>query len=122
MTVVFHMLIALLISALSGMGVGGGGLFTVYLSFFEGIPQLKAQGMNLLFFLFSAGAAVLAHIRKRKLLPMAILWMAAAGIVGALCGTALTPHVNGDLLRQIFGAMLVLCGILSLQKKSREGT
>ena len=44
--------ITFLLAALSGMGVGGGGLFVIYLSLFTDTPQLVAQGMNLLFFLF----------------------------------------------------------------------
>ena len=47
-------IVGTLIALLSGMGVGGGGLFAVYLSMFTDIPQLSVQGYNLLFFLFSA--------------------------------------------------------------------
>ena len=49
----FTILITFLLAALSGMGVGGGGLFVIYLSLFTNTPQLTAQGMNLLFFLLS---------------------------------------------------------------------
>ena len=34
---------ALIISALSGMGVGGGGLFVIYLALLTDTPQLAAQ-------------------------------------------------------------------------------
>ena len=49
-----HIPAAFLLSALSGMGVGGGGLFVIYLAFATDMPQLSAQGANLLFFLCSA--------------------------------------------------------------------
>ncbi|MBQ8331354.1 MAG: sulfite exporter TauE/SafE family protein [Clostridia bacterium] len=117
---VVHMIAAFLIAALSGMGVGGGGLFVVYLALFGETPQLTAQGMNLLFFLFSAGASMLVHLRQRHVLPLAVLLMAGTGIAGALLGSALAPHVNGDLLRKLFGGMLVVSGILALQRKERS--
>ena len=50
---VFTIIASFLIAALSGLGVGGGGLFVVFLALFTEIPQITAQGINLLFFLFS---------------------------------------------------------------------
>ncbi|MBE6546823.1 MAG: hypothetical protein E7668_05235 [Ruminococcaceae bacterium] len=111
------MLAALVIAALSGMGVGGGGLFVIYLSLFTDTPQLTAQGMNLLFFLFSSGASLPVHLLRRKLLLGVIVLMASAGIAGAFLGTLLARVVAGGLLRKIFGAMLVVSGIYSLKRK-----
>ncbi len=111
------MLSAFLIAALSGMGVGGGGLFVIYLSLFTDTPQLLAQGMNLLFFLFSAGASVTVHIQKRHIYFTAVGIMAGAGILGSLLGAYTAGLVNQGLLRKIFGVMLIISGILSLKKK-----
>ena len=47
-------------AALAGMGIGSGGLLVLYLTLIRGTPQLSAQGFNLLFFLFSSGASVMA--------------------------------------------------------------
>ena len=47
------------IALLTGLGVGGGGLFVVFLNMFTDIPQIKVQGINLLFFIFSASSAVM---------------------------------------------------------------
>lgn len=111
------MLSAFLIAALSGMGVGGGGLFVIYLSLFTDTPQLIAQGMNLLFFLFSAGASITVHIQKRHIYFTAVGIMAGAGILGSLLGSYTAGLVNQGLLRKIFGVMLIISGILSLKKK-----
>ena len=113
--VIFEAVISFIISALSGMGVGGGGLFVIYLSIFTDTPQLTAQGMNLLFFLFSAGASTLIHLRKRKIYFAVVGIMALTGIVGSLLGTFLSAYVRQELLRKIFGVMLVISGILSLK-------
>lgn len=113
-----HMAAAFCISALSGMGVGGGGLFVIYLVWVMDTPQLTAQGINLLFFLFSAGASLLIHLQKRKMFALPILLMALFGVLGSLFGSQLATLVEEGILRKIFGTMLVISGILSFKQKS----
>ena len=36
---------------LGSMGLGGGGILIIYLSLFTATEQLKAQGINLIFFI-----------------------------------------------------------------------
>ena len=114
---IVQMILSFFIAALSGMGVGGGGLFVIYLALFTDTPQLAAQGMNLLFFLFSAGASLTVHLSCRRTYPMVIFLMAAAGVVGALVGAGMTGFVSEGILRKCFGALLVLSGILALKKR-----
>lgn len=113
-------IVGALIAVFSGMGVGGGGLFAVYLSVFTDVPQLAVQGYNLLFFLFSSGASVTLQLFRRKIPFLAVGIMIATGIAGALAGTALTGVVPSDWLRRIFGIMLVSGGIVSLKKYSQN--
>ena len=116
----WELAILLAIAALSGMGVGGGGLLVVYLSFVSAEPQQVIQGKNLLFFLFASGTALLVHIRRRRLLGGVILLMACAGVLGSVLGSVLATVMKGTLLRKIFGVMLVSGGILSLRNKQGE--
>lgn len=111
-----HIPAAFIISVLSGMGVGGGGLFVIYLAFMTDMPQLMAQGTNLLFFLFSAGAAILVHLQKRVILWRAVAILVLFGVAGVLLGTRLSAHMDEALLRKIFGTLLVISGILSLKQ------
>ncbi len=113
--------ITFLLAALSGLGVGGGGLFVIYLSLFTETPQLVAQGMNLLFFLFSSGASVTVHLRERRICYPVVGVMTLFGIVGALLGAFLSSRLPSHLLRQIFGGMLVISGILALRQKEGAG-
>ena len=113
-------LAAFLIAALSGMGVGGGGLFVIYLALATDLPQLTVQGMNLLFFLFSAGASMIVHLTSRKIHWYVVGLMALGGLGGAFLGTLLSAHINQMILRKIFGGMLVVSGILTLQKRKKE--
>lgn len=113
---IFTVLIAFVLAALSGMGVGGGGLFMIYLTLVTDLPQLTAQGINLLFFLFAGGASLPVHLRKRTLPWFTVALLMGGGVVGVLIGTELSARINPALLRKLFGAMLVSGGILSLKR------
>lgn len=109
-------IVSFLISVLSGMGVGGGGLFVIYLSVFTSTPQVAAQGINLLFFLFSSFSSVTVQINRRNIRYAAIFFMSAFGVLGALVGVTLTTVMPEEYLRKIFGMMLVAGGILAFRK------
>ena len=111
---------ALAIALLSGMGVGSGGLLVIYLTLIEGIPQLSAQGANLLFFTFASAASLIVHAIKRKLFGGAVLIMGASGVVGSLAGSLIAPLLPAPLLGKIFGAMLVITGIFSLRRNRQS--
>ena len=49
---------------LGSMGLGGGGVLIIYLSLFTETEQLKAQGINLLFFIPIAAASVIIYSLK----------------------------------------------------------
>ena len=105
------------IALLSGMGVGSGGLLVIYLTLWENMPQLAAQGLNLLFFLASAASSLLLHITKRRLFGGVILIMSAMGILGALMGTRLAPLLPAGVLKKAFGSMLTISGLFALKKR-----
>lgn len=111
-------LVSLVIALLSGMGVGSGGLLVIYLSLAENVPQLTAQGINLLFFLFASSASLLVHILKRKIYIGAIAVMSLFGIFGSVFGSLVATNLPSDLLRKLFGGMLVISGILSFRKST----
>jgi uncharacterized membrane protein YfcA len=108
-----------LIALLSGLGIGGGGLFVVFLNFFTDLPQLTIQGINLLFFLFSSGGAMCIHLGKRQIFGSAVITMALFGILGASLGMMLAGAVAEGILRKIFGGMLVSTGIITLQRGAK---
>ena len=112
--------ISFVIALVSGMGLGGGGLFAVYLSLFTDVPQLSVQGFNLVFFLFAAGASVVVQLFKRKVNFTAVAIMTAAGLVGAALGVAIGGALPEEWLRRIFGLMLITVGILSLRSAIRK--
>ena len=102
------------VALLSGLGVGSGGLLVVFLTEYRGVGQLFAQGVNLIFFIFSAGAATAVNLRKRKICYGAVTLMSIGGTVGAITGAIIASALAPDLLRIGFGLMLLIGGIPAL--------
>ena len=70
-------IISTAVAMLAGVGVGGGGLLVIYLTLAVTMPQLEAQGINLLFFIAaSLGASILnllqGRVKVKPLLPVII--------------------------------------------------
>lgn len=103
-------LIVFAVAVLSGLGVGSAGLLVIWLTIAENLPQLTAQGLNLVFFLFSSGAALTVHLSRTELLSGAILLMIPGGIAGSLLGTFLAGVLPEEILRKLFGLLLIVAG------------
>lgn len=68
---------------LSGFGVGGGTLLLLWLTLVQGMEQLQAGGVNLLYFAACALPALWGHLRQGLVDRQAALWSAAAGAPAA---------------------------------------
>lgn len=112
------LLVAFGVAVLSGLGVGSAGLFVVFLTAAEHLPQLMAQGINLVYFLFSSGAALTVHLLRTPLLYGCALILLIGGIPGSLLGAAVAHAISEELLRRLFGFLLIASGALGLFKKS----
>ena len=108
---------AFVAAILSGLGIGSAGLFVLYLTLIAGYSQPEAQAINLLFFLLSAGAALLFHIRERKIPWRVVLFLIACAIPGALVGSYLVRILDATLIRKLFGGMLIVTGLPTLFAK-----
>lgn len=100
----------LFMGMLTGMGIGGGGLLVLYLTGMRELGQLEAQGCNLLFFVFASAASLFIHNRKRKLDFRMIGIAAALAICGSQIGVYLTGMIPEELIRKLFGYMLIFAG------------
>ena len=105
---------ALLIACLSGLGIGSGGLLVIWLTMIEGISAETARGLNLLFFVFSASAALLIHLLKGRVKTRLVAILSCFSCLGTLIGTYLGSRLDPLLLKRIFGAMLTASGSYSL--------
>ena len=102
---------------LSAWGVGGGTLLLLVMTLFLGVDQRTAQGINLLYFLPTAGVGLLFHRKAgmldKQALRQAIPWGVATAALGAWCATAM----DTELLRRPFGVYLLVMGVITLIKK-----
>ena len=112
--------VAFCAAVLSGLGVGSAGLFAAYLVFVKKMPQIAAQGLNLLFFLFSSAAALAVHIFRTPLLYKCLLFLIPFGLLGSFFGAYLAAVLPQALLRRLFGVFLILSGALALFARKKE--
>lgn len=107
-------IIPFLISLLMGMGIGGGGLFIIYLTSYLSLPQTTAQGTNLIFFIISAVSALIIHLRKRKFYPVQVATIVVFGVLGSYIFSHFTNMIDPDIPRLVLGVVLILCGGVSI--------
>jgi len=115
------MIASFIIALLTGMGIGSGGLFVVYLTVAEGVKQLTAQGLNLYFFIFSTATALIIHSRTRNLPFKRLGIICAVGSIGCAGGAYLAQNADASILRTLFAVLLILTGVISFvaQKKKK---
>lgn len=105
---------------IGGMGLGGGAVLIIYLTVFKDVPQLKAQGINLLFFVPIALTAIIIYAFKKQIEWRVTLPVAAGGIVGAAAGFFLTDIIGGETVAKFFGVFLIILGIKEFFTKSEN--
>ena len=105
---ILDLCVCFFLAIIAGTGVGGGGLFLVYMTEYMGIPQISAQAVNLFYFL---SAAIPATVYRRKSLPWKLAGIcSAAGIPGVIFGSMLRDLMDGDLQKKILGGILMASG------------
>lgn len=96
---------------LSGFGIGGGSLLVLYLTTLGGVEQAVAGGINLLYFIGCAPAALIGHIKQKMIQWNCATWCIIGGIPTAITVSFLAQEIETDLLRRLFGIFLICIGI-----------
>lgn len=102
--------VATVLGFLAGLGVGGGSLLVLWLTFLAGLSAGQSRIINLLFFIPSALIATLFRKKQgsfplKKLLPAMI-----AGCLSAAGFSLLTKVLPLTVLRKLFGILLLCTG------------
>ena len=108
-------ILGIISGVLNGLfGAGGGVAVVPMLEQMEIEPQ-KAHATSVAIILpLSAATAILYFMRGIQVDGSMLLWLIPSGIVGALIGAKLLKTIDQDLLRRIFGAIIVYSGIRHL--------
>ena len=113
-------LIPFLISTLMGIGVGGGGLYVIYLAEIVKMDLTVSRGTNLLFFIISGLASLLIHLKKRKFYPIQLIVMIIFGVLGSYIFSHLSNMVDPEIPKKVLGSVLILGGGLSIYSVFKE--
>ena len=111
---VISILVGTVLGFLAGLGIGGGSLLILWLTFYVGMEHSMARGINLLFFIPAALVACLfrwkqGKVELKRILPAVIGGCAAAGVCSLLAGC-----LDLEVLKKLFGGLLILTGLREL--------
>ena len=109
--IVLGILGALIAGVAAGMGMGGGTILIPALTLIMGVAQHDAQLVNMIAFLPAAIVAIMIHKKEGRIDVKGMLPMIVLGIVGAAAGAYVASLIEGNVLRKIFGAGLMLLSV-----------
>lgn len=105
---------------LGGIGVGGGSLLILWLTWVLGVEHTVARSINLLFFLPCASVATCFRWKQGSLDIKKILPAIVAGCVAAFFFSKLSTQLDIDLLKKLFGGLLLFTGLRELFWRPRK--
>lgn len=109
-------LVSFISGLLGSLGLGGGGILTLYLVMCLGEKQITAQGINLLFFIPCAAISTVIYSFNDLIDYKSIFISFLGGIPGIFLANYILTLVDTIILSKIFGIFLLICGMKSLFK------
>ena len=117
-TWIVGLLAGLVTGVISGFGIGGGSLLILYLTACAGMDQYTAGGVNLLYFLFCAPAALISHIKNKLVDWKTVLFCTLTGTASSIGAAFAAAAIDVGLLRRLFGLLVLYFGLMELFCKS----
>lgn len=124
MTFMINSALAFSTGVITGFGIGGGTILVLVLTLFMGYGQTEAQGVNLVYFLPSAVAALVSHIKNKRIDWKVSVTAGASGVASALIAAFLATKTEPAKLSRYFGFFLLaiavseICSMLKERKNS----
>ncbi len=120
MSWVFPLFIGAVTGVLSGFGIGGGTLLVLWLTLVMGYDQLRAGGVNLVYFAFCALPALFGHVRNHLIEKKTALLCALFGAPACVLAALLAAVIDVELLRRCFGVLLLFIGWRELFPRKQQ--
>ena len=114
------LILGIALGFLSGLGIGGGSLLIVWLTAVLGWDPQTARAANLLFFLPAALIACTLRIRQGVFSWKTVLPAILSGCVLAVVGSMAFNRINTQMLKKLFGILLLLAGTKELFYRDRK--
>jgi uncharacterized membrane protein YfcA len=108
---------------LAGLGIGGGSLLVLWLTVVLQMDQSTARGINLLFFLPAAMIACCFRWKQGAIHWKQIFPAILSGCLAAASLSFLSPSLDLNLMKKLFGGLLIFTGLRELlyKEKNQEG-
>lgn len=116
----FCLLVGTVLGFLTGLGIGGGSLLILWLTIVLGMDQQTARSINLLFFLPAAVIACVFRWKQGSVKLKMILPAMIAGCIAAAVFSWIGTHMDLELLKKLFGGLLIITGLRELLYKPKE--
>jgi len=112
--------IGTILGFLAGIGVGGGSLLILWLTFVLNMEHSIARNINLLFFIPSAAIASIFRWKQGTLDIRQILPAILGGCISAACFSFMSSRLDVSVIKRLFGFLLLATGIRELLYKSKK--
>ena len=116
----FSTVIGSALGFLAGLGVGGGSLLMLWLTAVIGMEYPQARTINLLFFLPCAFISTLFRWKQGTIELRSVIPAIVTGCICAVLGTWLGNRIHLELLKKLFGALLLFTGVRELFYRPRK--
>ena len=112
--------VSVILGFLAGLGVGGGSLLVMWLTLIVGIDHPQARIINLMFFIPAAIISSLFRWKQGSLDFKKVIPAIIAGCLAAAAFSWLARYLELDILKKIFGGLLLFAGIRELFYKQKS--
>ena len=113
-SVLIAIIAGVILGFLSGLGVGGGTILIIWLTQIIGIAPETSRIINLLFFIVTAICVSIIRIKRKQVPWQNICPAILAGCIAAASFTFLGAKLDSNILRKIFGILLLITGFREL--------
>ena len=114
------LIVGTVLGFLTGLGIGGGSLLILWLTMVLNMDPTTARGINLLFFIPSALIACLFRWKQGNLQFRKILPAVMAGCTAAAVFSWISTILDVEILKKLFGIVLLAAGIRELFYRPRN--
>ncbi|MBE6916755.1 MAG: hypothetical protein E7470_02450 [Ruminococcaceae bacterium] len=113
-------ILGILLGFLAGLGVGGGSLLMLWLTLVINTDHETARTINLMFFIVAAGSVSLLRLKNQSLSIKPILPAIVTGCLGAALCSWIGTRIELNIIRKIFGGLLIITGLRELFYRPRN--
>lgn len=102
------------------MGIGGGMIIVPALVLLAGLGQHQAQGVSLAVVAVTSLVGAVAHYRQGTVRLQTVVWVVPFAVICGVFGAHLATGLDADVLRKIFGVVVLIMSLVMLLGKGAE--